>query len=373
MYSSFAILVASSISISGCFESNMLWSIANQYPRLMLNPTVVTFGQAQKVVPLAKDIMLFKEKWNMVKALEYSRANNDSTFINDNGSVIANPSNVDSLLALLSLIDKINLGTRFPVVVCIPSESMLKLVNRVRIDQEVLFMNTENMKMYEVYQIGNQLVIRILGHYDANSTLFLMDSSSIVRRRSNFHGKHLIGLSDHEPPDTFLDPAFKTNAMFHPGNQTYDITAFMIRGRYVELLQRLSDELNFTYSIYKRQDGVWGSGVGGKATGKLLDLVEGRADIIIGGLAMILTRQPFVRNLIPVSENTVALFIKRDFGETFTWTAFLEPFSQELWVAIISLGILFGTCFAIANASPEERVQVKNNIYKQTNALVENI
>ena len=88
------------------------------------------------------------------------------------------------------------------------------------------------------------------------------------RRRNNFYGLHLIAMTEHEPPFSFIDSSYETEAKFFQENETYDVTSYLRPGMYTNLFQNIALNLNFTVTYYKRKDGSFGSFDGNKTTGK---------------------------------------------------------------------------------------------------------
>ncbi len=353
----FLSFLLSTNSIHGCNESTISTKLIQQFPIRLTNPTFVTFGPkqtVQNIFRLAKDVMLSKEKWSMVRVATHMEGTN-GTHIGHFGPLVFLPcNNKGNYQKTITMIDRLNLGVSAPVII-ITFQSFLDMETiNVRLDQEVLFLDKQSWSLLEVYKVSGTVVQTLLGYFDiANMTFNKSENSkSFVQRRSNFHGLHMIGLSEHEPPESYLDPEFEQLAPFYPGNETYDITSHMTHGRYVDLTRQMSEELNFTFSIYKRKDGVWGSGDSGKLTGMLSDVYYKRADIIIGGLAMIPSRLKFVAYLFAASDNLAALFIKRDLDEKLKWTYLLEPFSWDLWVCLACVAVVFGTIFMFVNETP---------------------
>ena len=59
-----------------------------------------------------------------------------------------------------------------------------------------------------------------------------------------------------QPLTTFLNDSYKNN--YFPENETYDVTNYLT-GVFPISMEIMSKALNFTYSVYKRKDGSWGS------------------------------------------------------------------------------------------------------------------
>ena len=169
------------------------------------------------------------------------------------------------------------------------------------------------------------------------------------KRRAQLFGQHFVAMTDQDTPYTSLDPAFATKAIFHPGNKTYEVTS-MVHGLYQEIFDLLSAQLNFTYTLYKRQDGVWGFVKDGQPVGILNDLFrEGGADIVAGAFGYTLERDPYVSYLPPFTNLAPGLFIKRQFKEATQWTMFFNPLGLDLWVATITTSVIIATWIYATN------------------------
>ncbi len=141
------------------------------------------------------------------------------------------------------------------------------------------------------------------------------------------------------------------------GNKTYDVTNH-VSGLFYQVLVHLAANLNFTYSIYKREDGVWGSlDDNGKTTGMLSDLEQGLVDFVTGAYGMTSLRKPFVQYLPVIWSYIPVIVIKNNFGADVRWTMFFNPFRYDLWVALILVALAIAILmFAVNNAASGEDV-----------------
>ena len=62
------------------------------------------------------------------------------------------------------------------------------------------------------------------------------------------------------------------------------ILIVLFKGVCIDLMKTMAAELNATFSLYKRKDGIWGSLKNGSWSGMLQDLVNGNADMIVSGI-----------------------------------------------------------------------------------------
>ena len=129
-----------------------------------------------------------------------------------------------------------------------------------------------------------------------------------------FLGMHFIfGTLEQAPYTMFTNDSYKLN--YFPENETYEVTNH-IQGIFPAALDSMSRALNFTYSVYTRKDGVWGSpkkldngtvifpGVFG-------DLMEGKIDMVVTSYAIKLERKEYIDFLTPFGDERNALIISR--------------------------------------------------------------
>ena len=55
-----------------------------------------------------------------------------------------------------------------------------------------------------------------------------------------------------------MNKNYKKQAPYFSSNDTYEVTNF-VKGIYYEVLQFLQIKLNFTTTLYRRGDGIWGT------------------------------------------------------------------------------------------------------------------
>ena len=78
-------------------------------------------------------------------------------------------------------------------------------------------------------------------------------------------------------------------------------------------MKTMAAELNATFSLYKRKDGIWGSLKNGSWSGMLQNLVNGNADMIVSGIVRTKSRSEatsFLPTPIQVPSDRAGIFIK---------------------------------------------------------------
>ena len=186
----------------------------------------------------------------------------------------------------------LKLHTKAPVVVITKIESEIDLNGvDVLVGEEIYFLDSNTLKLYEAYEINQIHVIRYLGYiYEAknntNAEFVQADDfvDSLVERRGNFHGLQLIGMLEKFSPDIYFPDNISKNVLYDSKNDAYDLTN-LARGTYIDVLNQLERSLNFTTKLLKRKDGKWGmpytmSNGSVFFDGMLQSVVEGPANLI---------------------------------------------------------------------------------------------
>ena len=336
------------------------------------HPDIVYFGNKDNVntAALTKELSKLSQLSRSIKLPSIQNGTSAKT-------VVACVSNGDDVKAMLDIVDSVNLGIGGPVVI-VHNESLtmssLFAQIRIRINQEVYFFNMKTFNLTEIYHIGGHTVQRELGHFQQRNSRFSpyfqqrnmlgsyvfvsKSQKSLIKRRSDFMGQQLIGMTEHEGPSIYLEPKFQETATFYAGNQTYDVTNQVRKGMYYELFLDLEKELNFTYRLFKRKDGIFGSVVDNKPTGSLSNLADGSADIFVGMYALISIREPYMKPLYPVANSIPGIFIKRNLDEGLSMTIFFEPFKLQVWIMLGCVAAVFGTWFFVANSFTKTKLTV---------------
>ena len=249
--------------------------------------------------------------------------------------------------------------TRVPVVVITQIEKEMDL-NKIDISigDEVYFVDKSSLKTYEAYEINHMHVKRYLGqfHNTANNlnAAFVPAKTfidSIVKRRGDFHGLQLNGMLESFPPHVYFPDNMVEMANYFPDNETYDLTN-IARGTYVDVLNHLEEQFNFSTKLFKRKDGKWGvpkkmQNGSIQFEGMLQSVVEGPADLICM-ISMIPSRFEFLDFLSPISQLDGALFIADiNTYEMTNWKLYFEPFSIYLWMIIFLSAFSFMIIMAI--------------------------
>ena len=205
---------------------------------------------------------------------------------------------------------------------------------KVQINQKVLFVKIPSLELFEAYFINDHLVKRNLGRISKNCSGICWDENvkqNLVLRRQNFYGKHLKIMTETSGMTMVLDQKYKTMAPYFPDNDTYFVNHF-VSGIHHDILMSLQNQLNFSTSIYKRGDGVWGfidkhSNGSYSASGMVGDIFTRNADIIIADLTYNLDRSIFIDFTRMISLNYIGLYLPNHSEQLkLEFDVFLRPF-----------------------------------------------
>ena len=279
-----------------------------------------------------QNILSKKQKHNLVKSL--SNNNQLCRFVTD----VENLSN--SPILIFQNKPRSKFSFRFQnkalVISTIKNETDLTNVN-LRIDEEVYFLDWYSKHIYEVYSINSMQVIQKLSMKELNT--------QFERRRGNFHGTELIGLTEQFSTFVTLPYQFEEFVKYHEENDTFEITD-IVQGSYIEILKYAENHLNFSSKLFKRRDGLYGfpkQFPNGTIvfSGMLKSLVEGSVDFSWAAFAMTTERSSFIDYLSSTLSLSAAIYIPRNkVGEDVDWYVYLGPFSSYLWITILILVIV---------------------------------
>ncbi len=264
------------------------------------------------------------------------------------------------LAEILSFFKQTHFGERLPVYFFLHDRNNLRYLlpeNSPRLNQEIYFISLSEKTMNEVYAVNNILVNNDIGTFisrpgSPQKLEFKPNPpvQSFSGRRNNFHEKHLVIMTDQLLPYMALQPDYKTRAPYFESNQTFLVDEWIGRGLFSDVLEILATDLNFSYSLYTRKDGGWGSIVDGKPTGMLSNLHDGSADLILTAFAINSVRAQFANYLHPISIEYGAVFIRSQRTEDLSYKLFLNPIGKETWYLIVFVALVLGSWIYLANS-----------------------
>ena len=196
-------------------------------PVKMAKLDVVSYSVEQKnLLKLCQKF--FKDNLGSIRLQSLSTSGQMSSLlvsdINDRSHLVALVQTNDELDHLIDLVAMERLGTSKPVfIVMLNSNPNLgpSKGSRIQIDQAIYFLDISLLKMYSMYSVNNVTVRKEVGFYKVEQSVlvFLKNfnwKSMEPEQRSDYYGKHLVGMTLPENPYTLFPPNFKeTSKYFH--------------------------------------------------------------------------------------------------------------------------------------------------------------
>ena len=94
----------------------------------------------------------------------------------------------------------------------------------LKIDQPIYFYNEDTQEVYENYNINDRKIIKKLGQVTINGFVWMESvSSNFIKRRSNFHGLILKGMTENSGTDMKVDVSYLTSAPYFAGRYKFSI------------------------------------------------------------------------------------------------------------------------------------------------------
>ncbi|XP_055953034.1 glutamate [NMDA] receptor subunit 1-like isoform X2 [Argiope bruennichi] len=150
---------------------------------------------------------------------------------------------------------------------------------------------------------------------------------------------------------------------------------YCCRGYCMDLLNALATELNFTYSLYQVEDGLYGSFdyVNGSEkkmwTGMVGDLVYERADMVVAPLTINPERSQAIEFSKPFKYQGITILEKKH-PKSSTLASFLQPFQKTLWILVmVSVHVVALALYLLDRFSPFGRYKLPSSDATEEDAL----
>ena len=246
---------------------------------------------------------------------------------------------------------KWEIHTNGPILVItrIEDKSNLYTLN-INIGTEMYFLDYKTLKIFESYVINGRHIVKYFGQFQMHDQINFVKTDdyipSLIKRRSNFHGMQLIGMTEYEPPMIYFPRDFAKKVTYFSNNDTYDMT-YLVSGYFIDALHSLEKKYNFTMKLYKRNDGGWGMPETLEngtvvATGMLQNMNDGTAEFIWAPIAIFLKRTLVVDYLPIIDRANAAIYITATGNfENIDWALYCGSFTLLLWQGLLisSVGI----------------------------------
>ena len=299
---------------------------------------------------VAKDLAVKQFKLDVTVHISYAHFIHEiPSFVFQQPLIFYSDSNED-LKTFETAIDKYNLATKKPIIFWRKSYSHRFRSTTVRLDQRVYHVASDSGIVLETYTINGNAVRNILGKVVQNEYVpTAIGQLEFKKRRSNFHGYHVVAMTNAGPESVSFVKEYQKIAKYHENNQTFDVTNYAF-GPYISYLNILAKEFNFTYSLYRRLDGNWGGvDANGKLIGMVANLVEGSAEMIATVLTMTPWRNERITYLPGITSSKSAIAIRSETREGFSWTTFSKPFTFELWLVLLFVATILAIWLFLSN------------------------
>ena len=203
-------------------------------------------------------------------------------------------------------------------------------------------MNETQIKVNEMYKIGPNSVDRTWNIWNAESG-FLFKENDQLERRSDFEGVEIKAASLENGPFVYT-------------YNNSDSNQIRIEGFFADIWKSFEAHFNFTTQFWNSLDGLWGSkGPNGSWNGILGMIERNLVDVAVADMSMKRSRMEDFDYTDVVHTTPDRLYIPTP-GLEHDWTTFLQPFSTDMWIAILITILLVSFLWKIMHLNPDNHV-----------------
>ncbi|KAL0978701.1 hypothetical protein UPYG_G00174090 [Umbra pygmaea] len=129
-----------------------------------------------------------------------------------------------------------------------------------------------------------------------------------------------------------------------------------LEGFCMDLLSELAKRLGFKYNVHLVKDGSYGrQDESGAWNGMIGEVARGEADLAIAPLTLTAAREKAVGMTKPFMQTGISILLRKDIAEESGFFDFLNPFSVETWLGILTAYMGTAICICVvARLSPCE-------------------
>ncbi|KAK3753412.1 hypothetical protein QZH41_011968, partial [Actinostola sp. cb2023] len=229
------------------------------------------------------------------------------------------------------------------------------LANRQNLYMEVLKINTTGMTSSVQFDSNGRRVVQKLQIINLRNNTF--SEVGTWTKDGNVQIDDGLHFNEHSLDETLLkgrklSVVIAVTAPFEIKIVSSDGT-IKYSGFCIEILEKLASELKFTYEIHEVGDGEYGSLINGEWNGMIRELIDRKADMIVGALTRSRQREHYISVTASFMSYTEKIIMKEDITEDKDYLQFMSPFSVEVWLILLfSLVVITISLYVLNYCSP---------------------
>jgi ABC-type amino acid transport substrate-binding protein len=249
------------------------------------------------------------------------------------------------------------------------SSSMVHFINEANVKGISGVIRFDNMaferspfSIYNVLDISPSLITKI-GAYDSHETAWLDELRPLHQQHGNKRDRSRRGAQTCRPASgtfrvtTMREPPF---VIYDPNNTWKDeahngpYTGFVI-----DMMERLAQELNFTYTMSEPADMKYGSIINGVGNGMVGEIMNCTADLAGAAMAITSERSQVIQFTKPYIEAGKTFLAYKPVVEPPGLWSFLNPFDVKTRIVVIACLLVVSVVFAVLGKFNAYREVVK--------------